>query len=107
MSAGLFDLGGRVAIVTGASSGLGARFARALAGAGASVVLAARREDRIETLAAELGEERALAVQVDVRDDDAVERLVARSVERFGRLDVAEGAECPGPSSDPGPRRVS
>jgi len=88
MSAGLFDLGGRVAIVTGASSGLGARFARALAGAGASVVLAARREDRIETLAAELGEERALAVQVDVRDDDAVERLVARTVERFGRLDV-------------------
>ena len=88
MSAGLFDLEGRVAIVTGASSGLGARFARVLAGAGARVVLAARRRDRIEALAGELGADRCLAVAVDVRDDGLLEGLVGAAVERFGRLDV-------------------
>jgi NAD(P)-dependent dehydrogenase (short-subunit alcohol dehydrogenase family) len=88
VSAGLFDLEGRVAIVTGASSGLGARFARVLAGAGARVVLAARRRDRIEALAGELGADRCLAVAVDVRDDGLLEGLVGAAVERFGRLDV-------------------
>ena len=52
-----FRLDGRVAIVTGASSGLGARFARVLAGAGASVVVAARRAERLEALAGELAAE--------------------------------------------------
>lgn len=88
MTTTLFDLTGRVAIVTGASSGLGARFARVLQEAGASVVVAARRLDRIESLAAELGNANAMAVQVDVRDPEAIAALVQRSIERFGRLDV-------------------
>jgi len=99
----LFDLSGRVAIVTGASSGLGARFARVLRAAGADVVLAARRTDRIGSLAAELGKEHALAVTVDVRDDASVAALVERSVAHFGRLDVMvnnAGIADPGPAED-------
>ena len=63
-----FKLDDRVAMVTGASSGLGERFARVLAGVGAKVVLAARRADRLEALAADLPD--ALAVAVDVTDPD-------------------------------------
>ena len=88
MSASLFDLSGRVAVITGASSGLGARFARVLRGAGADVVLAARRVDRLDALAAELGADHALGVRVDVRQEAAVIELVTTAVERFGRLDV-------------------
>jgi NAD(P)-dependent dehydrogenase (short-subunit alcohol dehydrogenase family) len=86
----LFSLRGKVAVVTGASSGLGVVFARALAGAGASVVLAARRLDRIERLAAELGRDgtAALAVGCDVSKEGDVDRLVAATRERFGRADV-------------------
>ncbi len=63
-AAQLFDLSGEVALVTGASSGLGARFAEVLAAHGAKVVLAARRLDRIEALAARLGT--AKAIELDV-----------------------------------------
>jgi NAD(P)-dependent dehydrogenase (short-subunit alcohol dehydrogenase family) len=85
---GIFDLDGRVAVVTGASSGLGERFARVLHAQGASVVLAARRVDRIEAVAAELGADRTLAVGCDVTSEADVVTLVERAVERFGRLDV-------------------
>jgi NAD(P)-dependent dehydrogenase (short-subunit alcohol dehydrogenase family) len=84
----LFDIEDRVVVVTGASSGLGARFARTLAGRGARVVLAARREERIAGLAAELGSDRALAVATDVADEASVVRLIDTAVARFGRLDV-------------------
>jgi NAD(P)-dependent dehydrogenase (short-subunit alcohol dehydrogenase family) len=84
----IFDLTNSTAIITGASSGLGARFATTLRRSGADVVLAARRFDRIEALASELGGDHALAVLVDVRDPSAVAALVDRAVERFGRLDV-------------------
>ena len=77
-----FRLDGRTAIVTGASSGLGARFAQVLAGAGASVVVAARRADRIEALAKELD---GFAVPCDVVNGDDRERLVATTLERFGK----------------------
>jgi NAD(P)-dependent dehydrogenase (short-subunit alcohol dehydrogenase family) len=82
----LFRLDGRVAIVTGASSGLGDRFARVLHGAGANVVLAARRLDRLERLAGEL--EGAIPVECDVSVPDDVERLVAATLERCGTVDV-------------------
>lgn len=66
-----FDLTGKTALVTGASSGLGAHFAQVLADAGATVVLAARRMDRLEALAAKIGE-RAIPIALDVTDPDSI-----------------------------------
>ncbi len=82
----LFRLDGQVAIVTGASSGLGERFARVLGAMGANVVVAARRLDRLEALAAELPG--SLAVQADLSIAEDRERLVSETLERFGRVDV-------------------
>jgi NAD(P)-dependent dehydrogenase (short-subunit alcohol dehydrogenase family) len=82
----LFRLDGRIVIVTGASAGLGARFARVLHGAGATVVLAARRVERLEALAAELPGSFAMAC--DVSDATQRERLIADTMARFGRIDV-------------------
>ena len=82
----LFSLDGRVAIVTGASSGLGARFARVLDSVGASVLLVARREDRLAELASEL--RNAHVVGADLSNELARERVVAATIERFGRVDV-------------------
>jgi NAD(P)-dependent dehydrogenase (short-subunit alcohol dehydrogenase family) len=81
-----FRLDGRVAVVTGASSGLGARFARVLHAAGATVVVAARRAERLEALAREL--DRVTPVPTDVADHDAREALVATALERHGTVDV-------------------
>ncbi len=82
----LFDVSGRVAIVTGASSGFGERFCRLLAANGASVVAVARRRERLEALAAE--QDGVTAHPCDVTDDAACEALVARTVERFGTVDI-------------------
>jgi NAD(P)-dependent dehydrogenase (short-subunit alcohol dehydrogenase family) len=81
-----FRLDGRVAIVTGASAGLGARFARVLDAAGAQVVVAARREDRLRSLASELRD--AHAVPCDLSEDGAPASLVAAALAHFGRIDV-------------------
>src|SRR3954453_2606388 len=90
----LFDLDGRVAIVTGASSGLGARFARVLWAAGAQVVGAARRADRLERLA---GEVDGLApVTCDVTVDADLERLVSFTPQPLGPLDRACQKRGPG-----------
>jgi NAD(P)-dependent dehydrogenase (short-subunit alcohol dehydrogenase family) len=81
-----FRLDGRVAVVTGASSGLGARFARVLDAAGARVVLAARRAERLDALASELND--AFPVACDLTDDGAAEALVAATLAHYGQIDV-------------------
>jgi NAD(P)-dependent dehydrogenase (short-subunit alcohol dehydrogenase family) len=85
-----FSLAGKVALVTGASGGLGAGLAVALAQAGADVVLAARRRAGLEATSREIGRlgRAALAVQTDVTDPDACRAAVQAAVGRFGHLDV-------------------
>ena len=81
-----FRLDGKVAIVTGASSGIGARFARVLDSLGATVVVSARRTDRIEALASSLS--KGDAIQCDVGEEGASAALVASVAERHARVDV-------------------
>jgi NAD(P)-dependent dehydrogenase (short-subunit alcohol dehydrogenase family) len=85
-----FSLAGKVALVTGASSGLGAGFAVALAQAGADVVLAARRAGRLDAVRLEVEKlgRSALAVETDVTDPEACQAAVQAAVDRFGHLDV-------------------
>lgn len=80
----------KVVVITGASSGLGEASARRLAAQGAIVVLAARRSDRIVSLAKELTDagHKAIAVTTDVADREQVKALVKKAVEEFGRIDV-------------------
>ena len=86
----LFDIRGKVALVTGASSGLGEHFARCLAGRGATVVAAARRADRIERLVAGIRAEggTAHAVVLDVTDPSSVDAAVRQAGELAGPLDI-------------------
>ena len=78
----------RVFVITGASSGIGAATARAAAADGYNLVLAARSQDKLQDLVAELGDERALAVTTDVTLWEDNERLVNEALDRFGRVDV-------------------
>jgi NAD(P)-dependent dehydrogenase (short-subunit alcohol dehydrogenase family) len=86
----LCSLKDRVAIVTGASSGLGVTFAKGLAKAGAKVVIAARRKERLDDLAKELDSQgfESLSVACDVTDVDDVDRMVQTTMGRFGRIDI-------------------
>jgi NAD(P)-dependent dehydrogenase (short-subunit alcohol dehydrogenase family) len=85
-----FDLTGRCALVTGASSGLGRHFAATLAGAGAAVAVAARRRDRLDELVAEVAATggRAVAVEMDVTDGASVRHACAEAAAALGALDV-------------------
>jgi NAD(P)-dependent dehydrogenase (short-subunit alcohol dehydrogenase family) len=86
----MFRLDGKVAIVTGASSGLGVAFAKALAQAGADVSLGARREEKLQetkSMVEDLGR-RAITVQTDVAKPEDCQNLVDQTVEQLGRVDV-------------------
>ncbi|GAB4338951.1 MAG: glucose 1-dehydrogenase [Dehalococcoidia bacterium] len=86
----IFDITGKTIVVTGASSGLGVTFAEALAGAGANVVLAARRKANIDDLAARICSNgaKALSIACDVTDSAAVASMLDAACDRFGRVDV-------------------
>src|SRR3546814_5519111 len=85
-----FGLDGKVAIVTGASSGLGAHFAKVLARAGAKVAIGARRVDRLADLAGEIeaADGRALPVELDVTDADSVARAVTIAEAELGPIGI-------------------
>ncbi len=86
----LFDITGKTAIVTGASSGLGVTFSNILGERGANVVLAARRTERLEEVAGRIikGGGKAIAVSCDVGDAAQVKQMVATAAEHFGRVDI-------------------
>lgn len=86
----LFDLTGRVAIVTGASRGLGQNLARALAKAGADVVITSRNRDRLLIFESELKSlgRRAVSLQLDVRDLSSIREMAAAAESSFGRIDI-------------------
>jgi len=83
----LFDLHGKVAIVTGGNGGIGLGIARGLMQAGASVAIAGRNEEKTSTAQAELGSN-SLGLRCDVTDAADVQRMVKQTVERFGGLDI-------------------
>jgi gluconate 5-dehydrogenase len=86
----MFNLTDRVAVITGASSGLGVWFANGLGEAGAQLVLAARRLDRLQQLANELTSlgVQCLPIQTDVTVESEVERLMSETISQFGRIDI-------------------
>jgi NAD(P)-dependent dehydrogenase (short-subunit alcohol dehydrogenase family) len=82
-------LAGKVAIVTGSTQGIGAAIARRFVEEGAMVALNSHRDDDVaRAIAAELGTERSIFIEADVADRAAMEALVARTVERFGKVDI-------------------
>jgi NAD(P)-dependent dehydrogenase (short-subunit alcohol dehydrogenase family) len=90
VSDALFDLSGRVAIVTGTSRGLGQFFARALAKAGADLVLTSRDHGRLVSFDSELRAlgRRTLCLELDVRDQESIEKMAAAAEREFGHLDI-------------------
>ena|SRR6516162_1413298 len=83
----MFDLTGRVAVVTGGNGGIGLGMAKGLAAAGAAVVLAARNAEKAEAAVAELGG-KSVFIALDVADEASCREMIARVAERSGRLDV-------------------
>ncbi|WP_046227953.1 SDR family NAD(P)-dependent oxidoreductase [Paenibacillus dauci] len=98
-------LQGTVALITGASSGIGEATAKTLAAQGAAVAIVARRKDRLEQLAAEITASggKALVIEADITDQKQAEQAVTRTVEEYGRLDTVvnnAGVMLLGPASD-------
>ncbi|MHB8189629.1 MAG: SDR family oxidoreductase [Ferrimicrobium sp.] len=81
------DLSGTVVVLTGASSGIGLAAARLLVHSGASVVVSARRADRLDLLVSELGEEHVVAYPYDVKERDQAQGLFDKAIQAFGRCD--------------------
>ena len=91
MNRNYFDLSGRVAIVTGASGGLGVQMAKALASQGANIVVCARRLEKCQEVADEIASEfgvETLATRCDITDTDIVEAMVDEVLAKFGRIDI-------------------
>ena len=87
---GMFDLTGKVAIVTGASAGLGVQFAKAMAGQGADIALLARRLDKLEEVADEIRAlgRKCIAVPCDVGSENEIINAIEKVVNEFGRIDI-------------------
>ena len=105
----IFDLSGKTALVTGASSGLGVTLARVLLANGASVVICARRAGILKGVAKDLDPsgERVLALTCDVADPSQVTRMAGRSIERFGRVDVLVNNAGIDAEGSPFPERIA
>jgi NAD(P)-dependent dehydrogenase (short-subunit alcohol dehydrogenase family) len=86
----LFDLTGRVAIVTGTSRGLGQQFARALASAGADLILTSRHRDSLVAFEKEITAlgRRAVSLELDVRDQASIEEMASAAEAAFGHIDI-------------------
>ena len=108
MNKDIFSVVGKTAIVTGASSGLGATFAQILASRGANVVLAARRTDKLQELAGEIARDggTALPITCDVADGAQVKDMVARAWDRFGRVDILVANAGTAADYGPAPERL-
>lgn len=98
----MFDLKGRVAAITGASSGLGQQMAKGFAGQGADLVIMARRIDRLEKFAEELRGfgVKCLPVQCDVTDTDSVNKAAEAAIKEYGKVDIL--VNCAGSAENAG-----
>ncbi len=106
-STSIFRLDGKVAIVTGASSGIGAHLAHVLANAGAQVVLAARRQEKLDSVVSDIGPA-AAGFQCDVTKDSDLQALVDFAVEKFNRIDICvnnAGTSDPEPAEKESPEK--
>ena len=104
MKNNIFDLTGQVALVAGASSGLGLQFAKAMANAGADVAIAARRMDKLEVNAKAIAAEYGVRVYphvMDLKDSKSITKCVEDVVAHFGKIDILVNSGGCGGSTDP------